>query len=90
MTGTFHGVLSLIFTAALEAFPLSVRIVMAEALYIHGTIVSPGVQGPSAREKQQDTTAFEAARSEWGRAAVSIRGSAVGGEGDHHTEVWLG
>ena len=46
-------------------------------------------QGPSAREARRDTTAFEAARAEWGKAELSIKGG-VGAEGDHRTELWLG
>lgn len=37
-------------------------------------------QGPSAKEVNRDSTAFERARAEWGRAAVSHRGK-VGGVG---------
>ena len=47
------------------------------------------LQGPSAREARRDTTAFEAARAEWGKAELSIKGG-VGAEGDHRTELWLG
>jgi hypothetical protein len=47
------------------------------------------LQGPSARETRRDVTSFEAARKEWGAAAVSHRGN-VGGGGDHGSEVWLG
>ncbi|CAK0783416.1 hypothetical protein CVIRNUC_006615 [Coccomyxa viridis] len=46
-------------------------------------------KGPSAREARRDTTAFEAARAEWGKAELSIKGG-VGAEGDHRTELWLG
>ncbi|CAL8464520.1 g4055 [Coccomyxa elongata] len=46
-------------------------------------------QGPSAKEARRDTTSFEAARAEWGKATLSVRG-AVGGGGDHRSEVWLG
>ena len=49
----------------------------------------PRPQGPSAREARRDTTAFEAARAEWGKAELSIKGG-VGAEGDHRTELWLG
>lgn len=45
--------------------------------------------GPPAREVNRDTTAFERARAEWGRSAVSHRGK-VGGGGDHKSETWLG
>lgn len=47
-------------------------------------------QGPTAREARRDTTAFETARAEWSRSAISVRGKGVGAEGDHGTEVWLG
>ncbi|CAL5220662.1 g2708 [Coccomyxa viridis] len=46
-------------------------------------------KGPTAREARRDTTAFEAARAEWGKADLSIKGG-VGAEGDHRSEVWLG
>ncbi|KAK9818350.1 hypothetical protein WJX72_011096 [[Myrmecia] bisecta] len=46
-------------------------------------------QGPSSKEQRRDTTAFEAARTSWSKASVSARG-AVGGGGDHGSEVWLG
>ncbi|KAL4431489.1 hypothetical protein ABPG75_006745 [Micractinium tetrahymenae] len=45
--------------------------------------------GPSAKEVNRDTTAFERARAEWGRSAVSHRGK-VGAGGDHKSETWLG
>ena len=47
------------------------------------------LQGPSAKEARRDTTAFEAARAEWGKAELSIKGG-VGADGDHRSEVWLG
>lgn len=49
------------------------------------------VQGVAAasRESQRDTTAFENARKEWGRATISARGK-VGAGGDHQSETWLG
>lgn len=37
-------------------------------------------RGPSAMEKRRDTTAFEAARKEWGGRAVSARGSIMTGQ----------
>ncbi|KAK9904853.1 hypothetical protein WJX75_003856 [Coccomyxa subellipsoidea] len=46
-------------------------------------------QGPSAKEARRDTTSFEAARAEWGKATLSVRGG-VGSSGDHRSEVWLG
>ena len=46
-------------------------------------------QGPSAKEARRDTTTFEAARAEWSKATLSIKGS-VGATGDHRSEVWLG
>lgn len=51
--------------------------------------VAHSLQGPTAREARRDTTAFEAARAEWGKAELSIKGG-VGQEGDHRSEVWLG
>lgn len=46
-------------------------------------------QGPSAREVNRDTTAFERARAEWSQATVSHRGK-VGAGGDRGAEQWLG
>ncbi|KAL3134781.1 hypothetical protein ABBQ32_007767 [Trebouxia sp. C0010 RCD-2024] len=43
----------------------------------------------ASRESQRDTTAFENARKEWGRATISARGK-VGAGGDHQSETWLG
>ena len=54
-----------------------------------GAEVGHSLQGPTAREARRDTTAFEAARAEWGKAELSIKGG-VGQEGDHRSEVWLG
>ena len=54
-----------------------------------GNEICNWLQGPSAREARRDTTAFEAARAEWGKAELSIKGG-VGAEGDHRTELWLG
>lgn len=45
--------------------------------------------GGSAKQLQRDTTAFENARKEWGRATISARGK-VGAGGDHQAETWLG
>lgn len=42
-----------------------------------------------AKQSQRDTTAFENARKEWGRATISARGK-VGAGGDHQSETWLG
>lgn len=49
------------------------------------------VQGrAAARDDRRDRTAFETARKEWSKTGgISIR-KAVGGGGDHHSEVWLG
>lgn len=49
------------------------------------------MQGGAAasRELRRDTTAFESARKEWGRATISARGK-VGAGGDHQSEQWLG
>ena len=46
-------------------------------------------QGPSAKEVNRDSTAFERARSEWSKVAVSARGK-VGGGGDAKANQWLG
>ncbi|KAK9824923.1 hypothetical protein WJX74_007145 [Apatococcus lobatus] len=46
-------------------------------------------KGPSAKESKRDQTSFEAARAAWGKQTISARG-ALGGGGDHQTEVWLG
>jgi len=54
-----------------------------------GAEVAHSLQGPTAREARRDTTAFDAARAEWGKAELSIKGG-VGQEGDHRSEVWLG
>ena len=45
-------------------------------------------QGPSGKDAARDSTAFEKAGQEWGKASVSHRGK-VGG-GDHKSEAWLG
>lgn len=49
------------------------------------------MQGVAAASQQllRDTTAFENARKEWGRATISARGK-VGAGGDHQSETWLG
>ena len=51
-------------------------------------LAAQGVAAAS-RESQRDTTAFENARKEWGRATISARGK-VGAGGDHQSETWLG
>jgi len=45
--------------------------------------------GVSARDANRDSTAFERARAEWGKATVSARGK-VGGGGDGKSSNWLG
>lgn len=47
------------------------------------------LQGPSAKEVNRDSTAFERARAEWSKATVSHRGK-VGGGGDAKAQNWLG
>jgi hypothetical protein len=45
--------------------------------------------GPSAKEINRDSTSFERARAEWGKATVSARGK-VGSNGDAKSNAWLG
>eukprot|EP00955_Chlamydomonas_euryale_P046732 353493-Chlamydomonas_euryale.AAC.4 len=49
----------------------------------------PRPAGVSARDANRDSTAFERARAEWGKATVSARGK-VGGGGDGKSSNWLG
>jgi len=46
-------------------------------------------KGPSAKELGRDSTSFERARAEWGKATVSTRGK-VGSQGDSKSAHWLG
>lgn len=58
----------------------------------HPTAQSPTqpAQGPSAREQNRDSTSFERARAEWGKATVSHRGKVGAGGDNAGAETWLG
>ena len=53
-------------------------------------LTSMHVQGPSTAQLKQDSSAFEAARKEWGGKAVSSRGKVGAMGGDIQNAAWLG
>ncbi len=56
----------------------------------HVKIFRLTMQGPSAKEVNRDSTAFDRARAEWSKADwVGTRGK-VGGGGDAKANNWLG